>query len=204
MKTCYIIGAGECPEISITKGSDDIIIAADGGLVHLNRFGIEPDYVIGDFDSFGSVPCGDNVVVLKPEKDVTDLYAAIELGKSKGFESFLIYGATGGRLDHTLANIQLIAFLAQNNIKALICEGKKRITALCNGEIVFSPDFEGYISVFAHSDVCMGVSETGLKYTLKNAELRNTFSLGVSNEFIGQESSVSVADGTLIIMYDEK
>lgn len=201
MAVCYIAGAGECKEIIIIKETDDIVIAADAGIKHLEKANITPDYIIGDFDSLGIKPEGENVIALKPEKDVTDMHAAVEIGIEKGFSRFVIYGATGGRLDHTLANIQLLASLAERGIKAVIKDGETEIIALCNSSVSFSEKNKGYISVFAHSDVCKGVTIKGLKYELKNAELKNTFALGVSNEFIGKESVVYVEKGILILHY---
>ena len=201
MAVCYIAGAGECKEISIIKETDDIVIAADAVIKHLEKANITPDCIIGDFDSLGAKPEGKNVIALKPEKDVTDMHAAVEIGIEKGFSRFVIYGATGGRLDHTLANIQLLASLAERGIKAVIKDGETEIIALCNSSVSFPEKNKGYISVFAHSDVCKGVTIKGLKYELKNAELKNTFALGVSNEFIGKESVVSVEKGILILHY---
>ncbi len=201
MSVCYIIGAGECESLPIVKTENDLIIAADGGLKHLDAFGIKPDIIIGDFDSFGAIPEGDNVIRLKPEKDVTDLHAAVETGLAKGCNCFEIYGATGGRLDHTLANIQLAVSLADKGISNIICGIGFSILALKNGKICFDNDEKGYISVFAHSDECKGVSIKGLKYELENATLKNNFALGVSNEFIGKESTISVENGTLVIVY---
>lgn len=202
MSVCYIVGAGECKELNINKNADDIVIAADAGFRHLEKAGVTPDYIIGDFDSLGKNPRGENVIALKPEKDITDMHAAVEIGIEKGFFEFIIYGATGGRLDHTLANIQLVASLAEKGVKAVIKDGKTVITALCNSSVSFTAEYSGYISVFAHSDVCRGVTVKGLKYELDNAELKNTFALGVSNEFIGKESSISVENGILILHYN--
>lgn len=204
MAICYVFGAGDCDESSLMLGAGDLVIAADGGLNHLNKLGIRPDIIIGDFDSFGSVPEGENIIRLKPEKDVTDMYAAVEVGVEKGFDEFRLFGATGGRFDHTLANVQLVAMLAEKSCKASLINGNYVITALHNGSIKFTEDFSGYISVFAHSSVCCGVSIKGLKYSLDSAELKNSFALGVSNEFIGKESEISVENGTLIITYNSE
>ena len=199
--TCYVIGAGDCTELNFEKNSSDFVVAADGGLRYLDACGIVPDIIIGDFDSLGEIPEGGNIIRLKPEKDVTDMYAAVEAGIERGYSDFRIYGATGGRLDHTLANIQLIASLAQKGMNAKIIDGSTVITSICNSSLNFDGEYSGYISVFAHNDVCRGVSIKGLKYELDNAELSNSFPLGVSNEFIGKESAISVEKGTLIIIY---
>ncbi len=201
MSVCYIVGAGECPSLPIKKEYGDIIIAADGGLKHLEKFGFVADIAVGDFDSLGHVPQGDNVIRLKPEKDVTDMYAAVEEGMGRGFDRFEIFGATGGRLDHTLANIQLAAFLAKKNVEHRIHGDDYCIVAINGSSVSFDASFSGYISVFAHSDVCMGVTIEGLKYELNDGRLTNTFSLGVSNEFVGKESRVSVEKGILVIVY---
>ncbi len=204
MNVCRVIGAGECDKIDFKKQDKDLIIAADGGCVYLENAGIIPDIIIGDFDSLGYVPKGDEVVKLNPVKDITDMDAAVKEGIKRGYTEFHLYGACGGRIDHTLANIQLVASLAQNNIKAYI-HGDMIVTAVCNGEIKFTSDNKGYVSVFSHSDKCCGVTIEGLKYSLDNAELNNTFPLGVSNEFIGSESRIKVEKGTLIVIYsDEK
>ena len=204
MSVCYIVGAGDCPFLSVKKELGDIIIAADGGLKHLENFGFSADIAIGDFDSLGHVPNGDNVIRMKPEKDVTDMYAAVEEGIKRGFDRFEIFGATGGRLDHTLANIQLAALLAEKNVEHRIHGDGYSIVALNKSSVSFDSSFNGYISVFAHSDVCSGVTIDGLKYELKDATLTNTFTLGVSNEFVGRESRISVEKGTLLVVYTNK
>lgn len=200
MNVCRIVGAGECKNIDFEKENGDLIIAADGGCVYLEKAGIKPDIIIGDFDSLGSIPDGDEVIKLNPVKDITDMDAAVKEGIKRGYKEFHLYGACGGRIDHTLANIQLVASLAQNNINAFIHDDMI-ITAVCNRKIKFDINSKGYISVFSHSDKCRGVSIKGLKYTLDNSELSNSFPLGVSNEFVGTDSEISVKNGTLIVIY---
>lgn len=203
MSVCRIIGAGECKKTDFEKQNGDLIIAADGGCVYLEKAGIVPDIIIGDFDSLGYVPEGKEVVKLNPVKDITDMDAAVKEGIKRGYTEFRLYGACGGRIDHTLANIQLIASLSKQNIKAYIHDDMI-ITAVTDGEIRFNAEHKGYISVFSHSDKCAGLTIEGLKYTLDNAQLSNTFPLGVSNEFIGTESRISVKNGTVIIVYSDK
>lgn len=203
MSICRIVGAGECCKIDFEKKSDELIIAADGGCAYLDKAGIVPDVIIGDFDSLGYVPKGNEVIILNPVKDITDMDAAVKEGIKRGFTEFHLYGACGGRIDHTLANVQLVASLSARNIRAFIHD-ESIITAVTNGKIKFDAEYKGYISVFSHSDKSEGLTIEGLKYTLENAAFSNNFPLGVSNEFIGKESSISVKNGTLIIIYSEK
>lgn len=198
---CYIVGAGECKKLDFTKKDGDIVIAADGGYKYLKQSGIKPDIVIGDFDSLGKEPEGEKIIRLKPEKDVTDTYAAVSEGIKYGYSRFNIYGASGGRIEHTLANIQLIASLSAKKMQASIFDGSTVITAITSGTLRFDSAYNGYISVFAHSDKCTGVCLRGLKYPLENAELSNLFPLGVSNEFLGVESEIVIGSGTAIIVF---
>lgn len=197
---CHIVGAGDF--FGMEKPSkNDFVIAADGGLKYLRQEGIQADLVIGDFDSFGSIPTSENVIGLPCEKDDTDTAAAVEEAIKIGFKSFVLYGAVGGRFDHTIANLQLIAQIAQMGFKASINAGENTYTALTNGKIKLSALDSGYISVFSHSDLSKGVTIENLKYEAKNIELRNSIALGVSNEFKGEDAFIEVKDGTLLIIH---
>ena len=199
---CYIVGAGEDCGLSFVPRQDDLVIAADGGLNALRAVSLEPQIIIGDFDSLGLVPQGSEVITLPKVKDVTDTWAAVEEGMRHGFRHFRLYGCTGGRFEHTLANLQTAAHLAQLGMDCQIIGKTQVITALCCGTAHFSACHTGYLSVFSFTEQCTGVTLKGLKYTLENAVLTSCFPLGVSNEFLGTESSVTVADGTAILVYD--
>lgn len=201
-KVCNIIGAGDFSENEILRDKNDIIIAADGGYASLKKIGIVPDFVIGDFDSLQYQPESYNVITLPCEKDITDTQAAIEKGLTLGCDYFKIYGGTGGREDHTIANIQNLVKLSINGYKGEIIDKNKIITVLHNGKLEFDKKHKGFISVFSHSDKSIGVNETGLKYELDNMTLMNCEPLGVSNEFIGEKAVIEVENGTLLIIYD--
>ena len=203
MGICYIVGAGECEKLDFIKNEADLLIAADAGYKHILKNAMQPDIVIGDFDSLGETPDEKNVVKLSPIKDITDMHAAVDEGIKRGYTEFHLYGACGGRIDHTLANIQLIASLSQKGFFASIADRERIITAITDSEMCFDSSKKGFVSVFSHTDKSEGVFINGLKYKLENAELSNSFALGVSNEFIGEESVVSVKKGTLIIIYSK-
>lgn len=202
---CYVFGAGEHFVAPPDVSSHDIIIAADGGYNYLKKFHIKPDLLIGDFDSLnGPLPENIDTTILPKEKDVTDMGAALDIGFRRGFRLFHIYGGTGGRLDHTLANIQCLARLAKLGARGFLYDKDTIITTISEGCITFPAHQRGTLSVFAHSENAIGVCEKGLKYNLNDAALKNTYPLGISNEFMGVESSVSVANGTLIIIYSSQ
>ena len=201
---CYIIGAGENYGLDFTPSSNDFVIAADAGLCYLEQCGITANLVIGDFDSLKNLPTHSNTLALNPEKDDTDMLAAVREGIKAGYSVFHIYCGTGGRIDHTIANLQVMAYLAQNNMRGFLFAKDTVMTAITNCKITFDKILSGYISVFSYTEKSEGVYLQGLKYELNNATLTNTFPLGVSNEFIGKESSVSVAAGTLLIVFPKE
>lgn len=198
---CYIIGAGEDFGLDFTPAAGDLVIAADGGYDRVKAAGICPDLVIGDFDSLGRIPREDHVITLPTVKDVTDTWAAIELGIERGFGVFWLYGCTGGRVDHTLANLQTLAHLAGNGMQGYLVDRSQIITAVSDTTVTFGPERTGFLSVFSHSDRCTGVTLKGLKYELEQAELTNRFPLGVSNEFLGRQASVTIGSGTAILVF---
>jgi len=197
---CYIAGAGEFSG-SEPPARDDFIIAADGGYAELARRGIIPDLVVGDFDSLTDVPRHPNIVRIAAEKDDTDMMLAVKYGFERGCGSFVIDGGLGGRLDHTLANIQLLAYIAQKGARGVLTGRDICVTAVSNGALRFEKGACGYISVFCAGGAASGVTLTGLKYPLNDAVLKYDYPLGVSNEFTGAPAAVEVRAGTLIIMW---
>ena len=202
---CYIIGAGENYGLDFTPTSNDFVIAADAGIRYLEQCGITADLVIGDFDSLDDgTPTHPNTIALSAEKDDTDMLAAVREGINAGYSVFHIYCGMGGRIDHTIANIQILAYLSQNGMQGFLFGKDIIITAITNRKMTFDKILSGYISVFSYTEKSEGVYLHGLKYKLENATLTSTFPLGVSNEFIGKESSISVDSGTLLIVFPKE
>lgn len=204
-KRCLVFGSAEISaRTPITFLPDDIVICADGGLRHLSALDRLPDLLVGDMDSLDeAVLDGIPVERYPSEKDDTDTMIAVKRGLSFGCEEFFLYGCLGGRLDHTFANIQTLLYLEKMGKKAALLDGTAEIYVLSCGEIVFDAVRAGMISVFALSEKALGVYLEGLKYPLADAELTNDFPLGVSNEFIGKPSRISVKQGDLLLFLDQ-
>ena len=207
-KKCIIIGAGDLTVGHVSVGEEDLVIAVDGGINYCGVLEIEPDIILGDFDSVNEaqreailamkeqVP--ERVIVLKPEKDDTDMLAALRLGLEKGYDYFLLYGATGGRLEHTLANIQCLLYLKEQGAVGYLMDGSGMIFVMKDEEVKLRANLEGYFSLFCLGKEAKGVTIRGMKYELEDYTMTNAFPIGVSNEFIGQEATVSVRDGELV------
>ena len=198
---CYIFGAGEfkgtgfpCPSVN------DLVIAADGGLAHAESMGLKPSVVLGDFDSLGKKPTGNyQTITFPPEKDYTDLMLAAEEGYTRGARTFYLLGATGGRMDHTLANIQLVVNFTRRGCKVYLVGNDYWITAVHNGKMELSAEHNGYFSLYSFSEECRGISVKGAKYEVENFSMKQDDPRAISNEFIGEKCSVSVEEGTLLL-----
>lgn len=201
MAKCIIAGALEFDASEISFEKNDLIIAADKGYKTLKENGIEPDLFVGDCDSLGYVPENVNCEILNVRKNDTDTSHAVDYGFSKGFRQFEIFGAFGGRFDHSFANVQLAYSIAKRGGNAVFHGKEYDFTVIENSKITFPEGRKGRISVFSLSDKSTGVYETGLSYSLENATLTNDIPLGVSNEFTGVESRISVENGALLIIY---
>lgn len=195
---CCVIGAGPIHHLSLP--ADAFVICADGGLAAAANYNITPDLIVGDFDSLGIVPKGENVVLYPVEKDVTDSFIAIEEGLKRGFTRFVFFGCVGGRLDHTLANIQHLQYLVEHGAQGMLVGDKETLTVIKNAAVQFDAKRSGGISVFSLSEQSEGVSIEGLFYEAHDITLTNGFPLGVSNHFIGKPATVRVKNGVLLLV----
>ena len=203
MNICYIVCALDCI-LDFNPDSTDFIIGADRGYLVLKSNKIQPNAVIGDFDSYeGEIAC-ENIIRFPVKKDYTDCELAIKYAIEKGYRNIRIYGAIGGALDHTIANIALLAKYSKESIDIAFFDNENVVFAITNSGVSFDSNASGRISVFSFDDEALGVFEKGLLYELDGAILENKAPLGVSNEFVGKKSIVSVEKGTLILHTSKK
>ena len=114
---CYIVGA-MADTLDICPQPGDLLIAADAGLPPVQRAGLTPDLIVGDFDSLGYVPREKRVSRYPEHKDQSDMELAMEKAVNFRHDTLFIYGGIGGRLDHTLANLQLFASFSERGVAA--------------------------------------------------------------------------------------
>ena len=201
MKTCIIFCAAEFDKLAAPIGNEDYVLAADGGLRHLEKLNIVPNGIIGDFDSLGFVPEGAEVFPV--EKDDTDAMLAAKKGLELGFRKFLFYGSLDGpRLDHTVANFQTLQYLADRDATGYLIGNEYLVTVLKDGSLTFPAREEGILSVFCMGADAQGVTISGAQYELENGTLTAGFPLGVSNHFVGNEVTVSVEKGSLLLLWN--
>ena len=201
MGRCIIFCAADFHGLVQPLQEDDFIIAADGGLAHVETLGLTPNGILGDFDSLGYTPEGANVFPV--EKDDTDAMLAVRRGLELGYKEFYLYGSLDGkRLDHTVANFQTLQFLCDHGACGYLIGKDYMVTALKDGTLLFPDAATGIFSVFCMGKDAEGVSILGGKYDAQKVTLSAGFPLGVSNHFIGQDVAIRVEDGSLLILWD--
>ena len=202
MKTCLIISGGEYHVLPANL-KYDYVIAPDHGYDYAMRMGIKPDLILGDFDScqYDRDSVKDIPVESFPVcKDDTDTMLAIKKALSLGYGHIIISCALGARFDHSFANIQSMAYVAEHGgFCELLGEGEY-LRTLKDGAVDL-PKKENYsLSLFSLTDCCEGVCIKGSAYDCNNVTLTNTFPLGVSNKWREDVVTVSISSGILLIV----
>lgn len=205
MGVCVLVAASEFNAADFQARYDaglfDYVIAVDGGFAHLEALGIKPDMALGDFDSLGYVPKCARVSRFPPDKDASDLELALKRAFALNYEEVVVYGALGGRLDHTIANIQIFARFSEEGQYVTAVGEAEALRCITGPDVLELEATEGTVSVFSLSDCAHGVIETGMKYSLDDEDLTNRTSRGVSNELIGEPATIGVESGTLLVFY---
>ncbi len=213
MGKCILVCAGEFVPIEIPVEDGDYVIAVDGGFRYCQMLGILPDLILGDMDSASEEERAvieeieredpSRIHRLKPEKDDTDTLSAVREGLERGYPKFYFYGALGGRLDHSIANIQTLLFLKKQGAVGYILTDTQLVTVIRNEEITFHAGVEGRMSLFSLGEKAEKVTIKGMKYVLTEDTVTNDFPIGISNEFIKtEEALVRVENGELLIMVE--
>lgn len=205
MNECYIIGGAAPNSVDFVNiDGSAFIIAADGGAALLDSFGVNPNIIMGDFDSCKDIS-GYNcdVITFPPEKDDTDLMLAAKKALELGFTRIKLLGVTGGRLDHTLAAIQTLEYLYENGADAVILDDRNSVYIQGKGLKKYEPEKECYISVLALTDKAV-VTERGVKYQIEKHTLSRYVPLGISNEFTEQNAEIEVFSGKILVIYSKK
>ncbi len=200
---CVIIGGGICSAelLKSNIAPNDYIICADSGYDYAIDAGIYPDLLIGDFDSIKALPKCDNTITLPVEKDVTDSVAAFDEGVKLGYTSFVLFGGTGGRFEHTFANISLMADASRKNLDFIMIDDKHIFRSITNSSLKIPYRPNQQVSVFAYGGKAVGVTEKGFHYSLNDYDLCVfNGSLGTSNDIIEEYGEISVKSGTLVII----
>lgn len=210
MKRAIIVSGGtlalEVVENQITQGG--YVIGVDRGIEFLDKHGMKLDYLVGDFDSVskevitkykdeGMLPIRE----YNPVKDASDTEIAVHLAIELGYKEIVILGATGSRMDHVWANIQVLTIPFKSGVTAQIIDECNRIQLIDkNYELKKKESYGNYFSVFALGGPVDGLTITGAKYPLSHYRLEPYDSLSVSNQLEEEVVRISYISGMVILM----
>lgn len=202
----------------------DVVIAADAGALYAMEMGRRPEAVVGDLDSLKELTVSSGVRVetsitgcrliqAPAEKNETDMELALDEAIGRGCTEVVLLGALGGRLDHSLANLQLLASAAETGIRVWIQDGSSKVYLLLGegeapetagegslGEVELSGRPGEYVSLLPFTPEARGVTTEGLKYPLRGEVLYLGRTRGVSNELVNGRAKVTLGSGKLLVI----
>ena len=196
---CLIISGGEFEKIKLHE-KYNLIIACDKGYQYAKKLNINPDIIIGDFDSSKMPKTGANIIAVDSVKDDTDTSLAIKYALRNGYKDIDIICALGGRVDHSLANIAIMKYIVEHGGFARIISKHAILMSVGKGKIRIKKDKSEYLSILALSEKVKIDYIKGTKYDKKNVVLKNSFPLGVSNEFKSGYAEIMIARGIALII----
>ena len=179
---------------------EDLVIAADAGLLTARRMGVKVDIAVGDFDTLGEpdVEKGTRVVRLPAEKDVTDTQYAVTLALEEGVREIVFVGSLEGRLDHTLSLLGVMESLwdrKEGRVFATATNGKNRVRFLRDSGTILPRSQYRYFSLIAADETVKGITLDGCKYPLKNGRISRRHQWAVSNEITGNCALIEIKRG---------
>ena len=200
---CVVIAGSPEADAAFIKSvvrDGDFVICADRGVAAAQAAGVAVDLIVGDFDSFtGALPEGAEVIRLTPKKDDTDTLHAIQTALSRGCRRFVLLAATGGRLDHSFANLCMLEYIAQRGAEGIILSKNEEIRCLTEGSYDFSGRLGQTFSVFPFGCQTAVLTYTGAEYPLERGSLTHAEAMGISNVFTAERASVTVHSGTVLV-----
>lgn len=205
-QACMIIGAAPLDGRKLFKEFDPrhyYVICADAGYETALDAGIQPDLVVGDFDSAKELPPKTvKYVSLPVDKDVTDTMFAVMKGFNLGFNSFLLLGCLGGkRFDHTLANLEVLQYIREHGGHGIMADEHTKIFLLHDEKLKMTSMVGVGVSVFPYNGSACLVSYLGLKYPLNHEQLScGCLPMGVSNQIVSDPAEVRVHNGSALVV----
>jgi thiamine pyrophosphokinase len=210
MNVIGIVGGGpksELPNLKKYDNSQIQWIGADYGTIHILQSGIKPKFAVGDFDSLTEDELRivkenvENIITFPAEKDQTDVEIAIQKALDLKPKKILLFGVTGGRIDHELVNIQLLINIVRKNVLAAIINATNWIELKLPGlhTIEYDPNYK-YISFIPLTETVKNITLEGFYYPLKDYTVEIGSSITVSNQLVGKKGTFSFSEGILLLI----
>ena len=201
---CYIIAGAPSPDLEFIRKEipeNAFVLCADRGYSHAKAAGITPSVIIGDFDSCSdALPQSAEVVSLNREKLYTDTVHCIDNALQKGYDELVVLAATGGRLDHTVANLYALEYTENRGGKAVLLSEREEIRLLTEGKHTVSGYDGRTFSLFPFGCGSVTLSVSGAHYPLERYVYESRNPVGVSNIFEGESCEIDVHSGRLLMI----
>lgn len=183
----------------------DYVICADNGMKHAKALGIQPDELLGDFDSCDQNELeaykqqGIQVTTSPCEKDETDTELALDRALALGAKTVYILGGLGSRIDHSLANIHLLYKALKQGVRTVLLSAYNQIELIDQG-IKIEGKKGDLVSLIPFTPEVKGVCTTHLAYALQEGEFYFGKPYGVSNYMTNEWAEVTIKEGLLLVM----
>lgn len=203
MKRCVIVGGADIGRYDIIKNyisDDDFAVYCDCGLRHMENLGLPASLIVGDFDSHVNPELDVETIVLPREKDDTDTVFAVKEALKRGYDDFLLIGVVGGRLDHSLGNVSVLAMLDSLGKTAKIVDDYSEME-IAGAQTKYIDGSFSYFSLLNVFGEASGIYERNAKFPLENAEITCEYQYGISNEVLsGKTAEVTVTNGRMLLI----
>lgn len=208
-KTAIIVTGGHVCEPLLLKHLSDfpdaLVIAVDGALEVLHGLSVEPDFIVGDFDTVNQELLGfyqeNKILRHSPEKDQTDTELAVETARQAGCRKLDFFGALGSRADHSLGNIFLLQELLQRGLDGVIYDECNKLYLKDKSfSIRKQEQFGNFVSLLPLTDKVYNVTLDGFKYCVSGIDFYRERTLGISNEIQEEKASVQFSDGVFLVV----
>jgi thiamine pyrophosphokinase len=205
---CVVVcgaGIGDYGRVRSYLNDDDYVIYCDSGLRHMEGLGAAPSLVLGDWDSHENPHFDVETITLPVAKDDTDSVYAVREGIRRGFRDFLLVGAIGARLDHTLVNTYILTSLENRGCHGMIVDDYSEMELIASrgseAGIAEISDAYPFFSLLAIEGGASGVTIIDAKFNIENASITADYQYATSNEPLpGRTASVSVKEGRLLLI----
>ncbi len=209
MTTAIVVAGGETPPDTVRSmlPPDAYVVAADSGLDHALALGLSPDAVVGDMDSVSRAALDAlderiEVQVHPVDKDASDLELALRVALDFGADELIVVGGHGGRLDHLLANVGLLASEDLADVAVRWLAGRDLVVPVRDA-VTIEGRARAMVSLLSVGGPARGVRTEGLRWELDDEDLDPTSTRTISNEFLGTEATVSVRSGAVLVVVPE-
>jgi len=183
----------------------DMVICADGGANHAYRMKLKPHLIVGDLDSIKEEVLefyekeGVRIEKYPPMKDETDTQLAMLKAIELGAREITFIGVIGERLDHSYANLSLLLYLLNRNIKGKIVNEMNEIY-LINKFIEVEGKKGELLSLLPYSKEVKGIYTKGLFYGLSGQSMDLEMPYGISNVFTEDKATIEIEEGLLLVI----